>query len=99
MASDVQKRWEERIARAKKKREAWENEFRTQLGRAYFEGKQNPGYPADEWITVNKIYSHLQAQLPMLYSMDPYFYVKLEKWFSALTPQDMAALQQGQTPP
>lgn len=98
MASDLQKKWEERIARAKKKREEWESEFRTKLGRDYFEGKQNPGYPDAEWITVNKIYSHLQAQLPLLYSMDPYFYVKLEKCYSQLTPEDMQVIAQGQTP-
>jgi hypothetical protein len=98
MASDLQKKWEERISRAKKKRKAWEDEFRTQLGRDYFEGRQNPGYPEDEWITVNKIYSHLQAQLPLLYSMDPYFYVKPEKFHGTLQPQDLQALQAGQTP-
>jgi len=79
MATELQKTWEDRIARAKKAREKWEGEFNTQMGRDYFEGRQNPGYPADEWITINKIYSHLQAQLPLLYSMDPYFYVKLKK--------------------
>jgi hypothetical protein len=79
MASDLQKTWEERISRAKKVREAWAKEFQVEMGRAYFEGRQNPGYPADEWITVNKIYSHLSAQLPTLYSVDPYFYVKLKK--------------------
>lgn len=99
MASDLQKTWEERIARAKKKREEWQSQFRTELGRAYFEGRQNPGYPEDEWITVNKIYAHLQAQLPMLYAMDPYFYVRLEKSYGVLSPQDLAAMQQGQTPP
>lgn len=99
MASDLHRTWEERIARAKKKRERWETEFRTKLGRAYFEGKQNPGVPENEWITVNKIYSHLQAQLPMLYSMDPYFYVKLEKWHSQLTTEGLSAIQQGKEPP
>ncbi|HET9887118.1 MAG TPA: hypothetical protein VFR10_06355, partial [bacterium] len=99
MASDLQKLWSERIERAKKKRKEWEDEFRIDLGRAYWEGKQNPGYPAEEWITINKIYAHLQAQLPLLYSLDPYFYVKLEKWRGDLSAEDMAVLQQGQTPP
>jgi hypothetical protein len=52
------------------------------MGRQYFEGMQNPGEPDNEWITVNKIYAHLMAQLPTLYSVDPYFYVKLKRSFS-----------------
>ena len=79
MATELQKKWEERIQAALEKREEWSSEFRVELGRQYFEGKQNPGYPEDEWITIPKIYSHLQAQLPFLYSLDPYFYVKLKK--------------------
>lgn len=92
MASDLQKKWEEKLTRAKKAREAWAREFKTELGRAYFEGRQNPGYPEEEWITVNKIYSHLQAQLPLLYSMDPYFYVKLKKSYS-IDPEDIAKFE------
>jgi hypothetical protein len=76
---DLNKLWGERITRAKKCREEWASEFRVELGRAYYEGDQNPGYPPEEWITVNKIYAHMQAQLPLLYSVDPYFYVKLKK--------------------
>ena len=79
MAEDLQKKWEERIKEAVKVRDEWADKFRIELGRAYFEGDQNPGYPVDEWITIPKIYSHLQAQLPFLYSLDPYFYVKLKK--------------------
>lgn len=89
MATDLQKKWETRLSCAKKAREKWAAQFKTEIGRAYFEGEQNPGYPKDEWITVNKIYSHLQAQLPMLYSMDPYFYVKLKKSYS-INPDDIA---------
>jgi hypothetical protein len=89
MATDLQKKWEAKLQAAKKAREKWSEEFKTQMGRDYFEGRQNPGYPPDEWITVNKIYSHLQAQLPLLYSMDPYFYVKLKKSYSIL-PEDIA---------
>lgn len=92
MKSD-QKTWEERILKAKKVREEWADEFKVQLGRDYFEGRQNPGYPADEWITVNKIYSHLSAQLPLLYSIDPYFYVKVSKSFS-IDPQEIAKFEQ-----
>jgi hypothetical protein len=97
MASDLQKTWEERITRAKKVREKWQSEFRTQMGRDYFEGRQNPGYPEDEWITVNKIYSHLQAQLPLLYSMDPYFYVKLKKSYVVDAAQIAAMEAKGRT--
>lgn len=79
MPTDVQKTWSERILRAKKAREKWASAFEVQKGRDYYEGRTNPGLPPDEWINVNKIYSHLQAQLPMLYSIDPYFYVKLKK--------------------
>jgi len=79
MATDLQKKWEERINDAKDARKEWAEHFRVELGRSYFEGDQNPGYPEEEWITIPKIYSHLQAQLPFLYSLDPYFYVKLKK--------------------
>jgi hypothetical protein len=75
----TQNTWQDKINRAKKKREEWETQFHVKLAREYFEGKQNPGYPVEEWITINKIYSHLQAQLPSLYSIDPYFYVKTKK--------------------
>ena len=93
MANDLYKTWSERINRAKKVREEWATEFRVQMGRDYFEGRQNPGYPEDEWITVNKVYSHLQAQLPLLYSMDPYFYVKLKKSYS-IDPTTIAEYEQ-----
>ena len=79
MADDLQGTWQERIQAALETHKAWMEEFRVSLGRDYFEGKQNPGYPEEEWISIPKIYSHLQAQLPFLYSMDPYFYVKLKK--------------------
>ena len=90
---EVQKTWEERILLAKKERQDWEALFRIKLGREYFEGKQNPGYPADEWITVNKIYAHLQAQLPSLYSLDPYYYVKLKKSYQ-VKPETIAMFEQ-----
>lgn len=79
---DLQKTWEERIARAKKKKEEWCDLMRVDLARQYFKGRQNPGYPEAEWITINKIYSHLMSQLPSLYSVDPYFYVKTKKTFN-----------------
>jgi hypothetical protein len=89
MATDLQKKWEERLQCAKKKRAEWAEQFQVQKGRDYFEGRTNPGYPADEWINVNKIYSHLAAQLPLLYSIDPYFYVKLKKSYQ-VSPEDIA---------
>lgn len=79
MATELQKSWEQKIFRAKECRKAWADQFRVQMGRDYFEGNQNPGYPENEWISIPKIYSHLKAQLPFLYSMDPYFYVKVRK--------------------
>lgn len=100
MKEDLQKTWEERIARAKKVKEQWMSDFKVQMGRDYFEGRQNPGYPDAEWITVNKIYSHLQAQLPILYSMDPYFYVKLKKSYNPLSAEETLEMQKtGQPPP
>lgn len=89
MAKEPHKQWEEKISRAKKCKEEWEDQFKVQMCRDYFEGKQNHGYPEEEWITINKIYSHLMSQLPMLYSMDPYFYVKLKKSYS-IDAQDLA---------
>jgi hypothetical protein len=78
---DVQDKWEERIKKAKKFREEdFENNFQTKLGLSYYEGNQKPdGVIANEWITVNKIFSHLRTQLPLLYSVDPYFYIKLKR--------------------
>jgi len=79
VATDLQKEWEERIKAACKCQEEWKAKFKVDAGIAYFEGQYNPGYPQEEWININKIYSHLQAQLPKLYSVDPYFYVKVKK--------------------
>lgn len=80
---ETQALWEERISRALKKREDdWEKPFRVEIATQYMEGRQRPPeVPAQEWITVNKIYSHMQAQLPVLYSLDPYYFVKLKKSF------------------
>jgi hypothetical protein len=64
-----QKLWEDRIHRAKSVRSNWKKLFKVQLGLDYFEGKQNPGYPEEEWLTINKIYSHIKATLPSLYSV------------------------------
>lgn len=87
--SEQQALWEDRINRALKKREDdFEKPFRVKLSRQYLEGKQRPeNVPADEWITINKIYSHMQAQLPILYSLDPFYYISIKKSF---TPHPMS---------
>jgi hypothetical protein len=92
MADDLQNIWKDRIERAKTVRKEWAEEFRVKTGREFFSGKQNPGYPAEEWITINKIYAHLMAQLPMLYSVDPYFYVNLKKSYS-IVPEEIATME------
>lgn len=92
MATDLQKTWETRLQRAKKKREEWAQQFKVQTGRDYFEGNNNPGYPEAEWINVNKIFSHLAAQLPLLYSIDPYFYVKVKKSYQ-IDPEKIAEFE------
>lgn len=78
---EAQETWETNIGRAKKVRKSWKNLFKVDMARDFMDGKQNPGYPEEEWITINKIYSHLKAQLPSLYAADPYFYVKLRRSF------------------
>lgn len=89
---DLQKKWEEKIQKAKKLKTDWMEQFRVQLARDYFAGDQNPGFPVDEWITINKIYSHLMAQLPTLYNVDPYFYIKVKKSFTP-NPMDIALFE------
>ena len=74
------KDWLHKISRAKKVKEDWRNRFRVPLAYAYWEGAQRPPeVDADDWITINMIYSNLQAELPSLYSTDPYYYIKLAK--------------------
>lgn len=79
----VQLLWEDRIARAKKVRKNWKDLFHVDLIREYLDGKQkDPAYRGEDWITINNLYSHMKAQLPALYSADPYFYVKLARSYS-----------------
>lgn len=93
-ARDRQEAWMERIRRAVAVRKNWKDRFRVQLGLDYFEGAQKPeGIPDSEWITINKIYSHVKAQLPSLYAEDPYFYVKLKRSYSP-RPEDIARYEQ-----
>jgi hypothetical protein len=90
--TDAEK-WLEKIDRARKVREKWMEKFRISLAYEYYEGAQRPAHiPEAEWITLNMIYSNLEAILPSLYSVDPYFYVKLKTSYSAL-PADVAALE------
>lgn len=87
--TDAQK-WIDKIGRASKVREEWYNKFRVALQYQYWEGAQIPqGIPASEWITINKIYSTLMAELPVLYNTDPYFNVRLKKSY-AINPMDIA---------
>lgn len=86
--------WLERIARAKKAKEEWRKKFRVDLAYQYFEGIQRPAnVPEQEWITINMIYSMLQAELPTLYSTDPYFYISLKKSYTP-NPMDIPLFEQ-----
>lgn len=89
----TQKMWERKIRKAEHEKEEWEKKFRVELARAYYEGDQNPGFNNNEWITVNKIYSNLQSQLPSLYSVDPYFYVKVARSYKP-DPSSIALFEQ-----
>lgn len=90
---DEQKYWAEQLDYARKCRKAWFESFEVQKSREYYYGKQlPPGENPNEFITINKIYSHLQTQLPTLYSIDPYFYVKLKKSFDP-SPQALEAYE------
>lgn len=86
--------WETKVNDAKKVAEEWKDKFRVDTARQYFEGAQRPSHiRKEDWITLNMIYSHLMAQLPSLYSVDPYFYVKLKRTFSP-DPRDAALWDQ-----
>ena len=84
--------WEEKITDALVARDEWADTFQVEKCISYFEGKSNPGVPDDEWLNVNKIFSHIQAQLPTLYAVDPYFYVKLRKSFTP-NPESIAEME------
>ncbi len=90
---DAQKYWDNQISRAKSVRKKWKELFKVDMLKEFFDGKQNPGWPEEDWITVNKVYSHLKAQLPALYNADPYFYVKVKKSYSP-NPMDIAMFEQ-----
>jgi hypothetical protein len=80
--SDEQTKWDDKIERAKKVRKNWEERFKVDLCVDYFEGMQNPGYPDEEWLTINKFYSNLKTKLPGLYRTDPYFYVRPKRSYT-----------------
>lgn len=87
------KKWLEQIERAKGVKKLWEDTFRVSLGYDYYEGRQRPSYvPESEWITINLIWSSLEASLPSLYSVDPYFYVRLKSAFAS-TPEEIAGME------
>ena len=80
---DVVKAWESKVDEAVKGHGEFCDQFRVKLARAFFEGQQKPEYATEgEWITLNMVYSHMLAQLPTLYSLDPYFYIKLTKTYN-----------------
>lgn len=80
--TDAEK-WLEKIERAKKVREKWMENFRISLAYEYYEGRQRPAHVSpEEWITLNMIYSSLEGILPSLYSVDPYYYIKLKTTYS-----------------
>jgi hypothetical protein len=77
-------KWLEKIERAKKVRAEWAKNFRIALAYEYYEGRQRPDWvPDSEWITLNMIYSSLEAILPSMYAQDPYFYIKLKTSYKA----------------
>ncbi len=90
---DLAKTWIERIDAAVAKHEEWFKQFKVEVGRLYFDGVQNPGVPEAEYYTKNEIYAQLEGLLPTLYSLDPYFYVRLKRSFSP-NPMDIALWDQ-----
>lgn len=87
------KDWVEKIDSAKQVKKNWRDKFRVDLAYEYYEGRQRPpGTPEDEWVTINLVWSELQAELPTLYSTDPYFYIKLRKSYS-VNPTDLVLFE------
>jgi hypothetical protein len=74
--------WLDKIERAKKVKEEWQQQFRIILEYDYLEGRQRPPHiNARDWMTINKVFSSLRAILPSLYRNDPYFFIKLTRSF------------------
>lgn len=77
------KDWLDKIKRAQEVKDAWKKQFQVDKALEYWEGSNRPAYyAADEWISINLIYSILRSTLPSLYSTDPYFYVKLARSYN-----------------
>jgi|GEM_PF-2086121 len=92
-SAEFQRLWSDRILRAKAVRKKWKELFKVDALKEYFDGKQKPPEVKDEeWITINKIYSHLKAQLPALYQADPYFFVTVKKSYTP-NPMDIALFE------
>lgn len=71
------KTWQEKLKDALKAKDEWKDKFHVDKALEYLEGAQKPPTEADpDYLVINKVYTHLQAQLPKLYSVDPKFYIK-----------------------
>jgi len=82
--------WLKRIDRAKEIKKDWRDRFRVDTAYDYWEGAQRPPeWEVEDWITVNLVYSGLLAELPTLYSQDPFYFIKLKRSFSP-NPMDIA---------
>jgi hypothetical protein len=84
-------KWLEKITRATKVKDEWRSQFQVSKCYDYYEGRQAPPGNEDYFI-VNRIFSTLQAELPSLYSTDPYFYVKLATSYSP-NPMDVVMFE------
>ena len=84
----------EEIAKAEKIKKNWREQFRIDLSYAFRDGSQKPPEIADtEWVTINKFYTNLKAELPSLYSTDPYFFIKLARTYT-VDPMKIALYEQ-----
>jgi len=78
--TELQRYWVGEIERAEKCKEAWRKKFQVEACYKYFLGDQRPeNYAAEDWFTLNLVYSNIHAQIPSLYFKDPYFFVRLKR--------------------
>ena len=88
------KEWLEKIQKSLKVKQSWREKFRVDLAYEYRDGAQMPqGAVNDEWITINRIYSNLKSELPMLYSNDPFFFINLATTYEP-NPMQIALFEQ-----
>jgi 8-oxo-dGTP pyrophosphatase MutT (NUDIX family) len=84
------KTWKNRLQRAKKLREDWENEFKVKELENYFLGKQDPS---------GKIFNHflatLKAEQPELFYTNPTFMVRPRPDAAGLVPEQKAKKGEG----